>query len=488
VHIANSKKLLKWSLVLGALTSQLMLAGCASRPKTAPCVNTGKTVCDQPADLLAPDSAPQAYADHSLADAPETMASLSAKNGRKTSLQQVALVALQTNPTIDIARWQKRDAEAGVGITTAKFRPKVEYNIASGREVTYDTKTEVGEDHTRSEIGLTLSQLLFDFGKTSAELDWSKALVSSADWRFKDKVESTLYEVTDIYLTVLELDMLLQNSYANQAAHKETYRLVKLNADAGNATQADVQKAYTRLENAKTQSIELASQRQRNESEFKRLTGMTPGHLTMPDWRKHDPHFQLGESEAYVRRNPKLRSILSDMESLRKQQEALQRSYLPQISLEGSTSIKQNVLGENPVRGDAKAQIVLRGSLYDGGDRSAKIEQINARLGETEARYRVARRDLERDIRDAARILRTAKQRQHSIHERIQASEDVVRLYREQFKAGSRTIFELLDAQQELFTAKAERITNQFDILRAKYATHQLAGTLGPTLLGQLAD
>lgn len=416
----------------------------------------------------------------------EQLAAQHKKSGKKISLQQVALVALQTNPAIDIVRWQKRDAEAGVDIITAKYRPKIEYNFASGPEATYDTKTEIGEDHTRSELGLTLSQLLFDFGKTNAELDWSKALVSSVDWRFKDKVESTLYDVADIYLTVLELDMLLQNSYANQAAHKETYRLVKLNADAGNATQADVQKAYTRLENSKTQSIELASQRQRNESEFKRVTGMVPGNLTMPDWRKHDIRFQLGETETYVRRNPKLRSILADMESLRKQQQALQRSYLPQITLEGTTSIKQNVLGENPVRGDAKAQIVLRGSLYDGGDRSAKIDQINARLGETEARYRQARRNLERDIRDAVRILRTAKDRQSSINQRINASTDVVRLYREQFKAGNRTIFELLDAQQELFTAKAEQITNQFDVLRAKYAGHQLSGTLGPTLLGDL--
>ncbi|WP_424982435.1 TolC family protein [Maritalea sp. S77] len=463
-----------------------MLAGCASKPRTAPCLNSGKTVCDQPVNLTDADSE-QYVNDQRVEHQPlEQLAAQSAKRGKKISLQQVALVALQTNPTIDIARWQKRDAQAGVGITAAKFRPKVEYNIASGPEVTYDTKTEIGEDHTRSEIGLTLSQLLFDFGKTNAELDWSKALVSSADWRFKDKVESTLYEVSDIYLTVLELDLLLQNSYANQAAHKETYRLVKLNADAGNATQADVQKAFTRLENSKTQSIELASQRQRNESEFKRLTGIVPGNLTMPDWRKHDPKFQLGQTETYVRRNPRLRSILVDMESLRKQQEALQRSYLPQITLEGSTSIKQNILGENPVRGDAKAQIVLRGSLYDGGDRSAKIDQINARIGETEARYRQARRDLERDIRDAARILRTAKDRQRSIHQRINASEDVVRLYREQFKAGNRTIFELLDAQQELFTAKAEQITNQFDILRAKYAGHQLSGTLGPTLLGDL--
>ncbi|MGJ8527410.1 TolC family protein [Maritalea sp.] len=430
-------------------------------------------------------SASEAEVELSAAKSNKVMQEGNAAKAR-LSLQQVAVVTLQTNPTISIAHWRREDAKAGVNITKAKYLPKIDYSLATGREVTYDTRTEIGEGHIRSEIGLSLSQLLFDFGKTGAEVDWSKALENSAQWRYKDQIEKILYEVSDIYLTVLELDMLLDNSNTNYNAHRETYRLVKLNEEAGNATVADVQKAATRLENAKTQSIEQASQRKRNESEFRRLTGMAPGRLVMPALPKGQRNFALGLSEDYVNRNPYLNGILSDIQSLYRQQESMQLAYLPRLTLEGAAAVKQNVMGVSPAIGDARLQIVLRGSIYDGGEKMAKLEQINARISENEARYREARRDLERDIRDTARIVSTAKTQRNTIERRIGASMDVVRLYTEQYKAGKRTIFEVLDAQQELYTAQAEQISNKFDVLRAQYSAYRIAGVLSKQLLGDI--
>ena len=128
--------------------------------------------------------------------------------------------------------------------------------------------------------------------------------------------------------------------------------------------------------------------------------------------------------------------------------------------------------------------ISLSGQLYDGGERVAKTNQLIARVGEVKYRYRQTLDQLEQDIEDSARILRTANEKRASIAERIAASTSVVNLYQQQFEAGTRTIFELLDAQRELFAAKGEQITSRFEVMRASYSAAMLNGNLADVILG----
>ncbi len=407
------------------------------------------------------------------------------KNSTKMTLQQVALYALDNNPAINIARWQAKGAEANVDIANVKWRPKIEYSFSSGPEITYDSKTDSGETHLRREATITLSQLIFDFGKTNADVDWAKSQFNSAQKKLAHKVIATIYEVAEIYLMVLEQDLLIANARENEKAHKETYRLVKISEEGGNATQADVQKAYTRLEGARTQVIELISARQRTASEFRRIVGFNPGKLQIPKIDKNiDTNLSMAKIDLYMKNNYFIQSLNEDLVSLKHQQAALERGYLPQLTLEGAASAKENILAPNPMTADARIQFALRGALYDGGDKSAKLDLVKAKMGEKKARLRKAQLDLENEIAENIRILKTAKSKQASINKRIKASEEVVRLYREQFKAGSRTIFELLDAQQELFIARAEKISNQFDILRAQYGAQKFIGNIVPNVLG----
>ncbi len=402
------------------------------------------------------------------------------------SLASVALYALDNNPNIDIARWQAKSAEADVELANVKWRPKIEYSFRAGPEITYDSKTNTSENHTRREASITLSQLIFDFGKTNADVDWAEAAQNSAKMRLAHKIISTIYEVAEIYLMVLEQDLLIANARKNEKTHEETYRLVKISEAGGNATQADVQKAYTRLEGARTQTIELISARQRTASEFRRVVGFDPGKLKLPQISKNmNVSLDPKQIDIYIKQNYFMRSLLQDIVGLRHQQAALERGYLPQLTLEGSANAKENVTGVNPMTADARITVALRGFLYDGGDKYAKILKVKAKIGEKEARYRKAQLDLENEVAENIRILRTAKSKSSLIDKRIKASEEVVRLYTEQFKSGSRNIFELLDAQQELSIARAEKISNRFDILRAQFNAQKYNGTLLKNIFGE---
>ncbi len=463
------------SIVAITISALIAISGCTTKTAFQNSFNE---------ELLTPDSLSQPVINQAALT--NNTASPIAKNkpAQDMSLRSIAFVALQQNPTISIARWQAVGADAAVSLAKVKTRPKIAFSFLSGPEGNYSADVDEVTTQIRTETSFTLSQLIYDFGKVSNEISYAEAIKISSQKRLADKIAEILYDVSVIYLEVLEQDLLIANSYQNEKAHKKTYNLVKMSEEGGNATKADVQKAFTRLEAARTQTHNILSRRQRSASEFRRLTGLEPDNLSIPKTNNNTAELKISDIEKYFSRHPKMQALLIERQALEHQKTALERSYMPVLSLEGAGGTKHNVGATSPLIADARIQLALRGNIFDGGSTKAKLAQAAAKLGENEARYRKERYKVENEVYDAIRILSTARDKRKSISSRIKASEDVVRLYTEQFKAGERGIFELLDAQQELFAARAEQISNRYGVLRAQYSAQKLTGSLIPSLLG----
>jgi len=398
------------------------------------------------------------------------------------SLQNVLVQTIERNPDIGIARSQAKDAKAGIGVAQAPYLPTIDYGAAIGPERTYAYDTDITTNATRQEASIRASQLIFDFGKTFSDIDRAKALNLSAEQRLVAKTSEITMAAIEAYLAVLEIDQQIGVSEQNVTAHDKMYRIVSLNEQGGNGTKADVQKALTRLEAARNQTIDLRAERRTAASAFQRVTGAEPAALKMPNPPASTAKVTRDDVARYAATNPLLLSLEQDKLSLQAQKRALQLDYLPKLTLDGTAKVQMNVGGTNPARADGRIMLSLNGTLFDGGDRLAKINQIDARISETEYRYTRAVDNLEYDIDDSSRVLGTASSRLASIAGQIKSGKQVVTLYSQQFEAGTRGIFELLDAQQELSVSQAGLITAQFDVLRAKYHLLQLTNELNKVL------
>jgi len=484
----NSRK--RFTRLAYGIAALLFISGCASNRVTRPCIDVTSANCsDIQAGELSSASPYLPVQDQNGdldGDLGSFSASASTNTGSKMTLAQVARSTIANNPSIGIIRAQAQTAEAGIDIINVAYAPKVDFSVARGTERTYNFESEIQTSQTRTEASIRASQLLFDFGKTEADLDWATAVYESTVWRQQAQTDAILLEMVEAYLAVLELSMQIENSRINERAHGEMYRIIKLNADAGNATEADVQRIVVGLEGARTLSINLRSSRQNAASNFKRLTGLDPFSLQVPSRiNPASSRLSIADIEGYATKDPNMLSLEWDIVGLEAQQLSLKLDYLPEISLNASARIQENVLGENPVNANGRVMISLTGQIYDGGERMAKTNQLLARIEEVKYRYRRALDQLEQDIEDSARILRTANEKRASIAERIAASKSVVSLYQQQFEAGTRTIFELLDAQRELFAAKGEQITSRFEVMRAAYNAAKLNGNLADVVLGR---
>ncbi|MEM7778285.1 MAG: TolC family protein [Pseudomonadota bacterium] len=392
------------------------------------------------------------------------------------SLREVVEHTLETNPDMGIAAARLDNARFGIDVARAAQRPLITVSTGVGLENTYNEDSST-QGVNRQEAAISVRQPLFDFGARRLEVDRQRDLFSAAERRLERAANDVTLEVAEVYAQILSVDEQIGFAIQNVETHEQIARLVEASEEEGNATVADVERAMSRLEQARTILIDLKSQRENTIEAFVRLTELRPSKLSeIP---------RLGNAPASVDRlpvavedNPEVKAIRAEIEAFEKQLQTLRAGGRPTVGVELDANLRNNVGGNSGESQDARAMLRFRHTLYDGGLNRASINQINSRLIEAEQRLRRTRKEVEEDIRNNLRNNDTGRNKSSSLNERVAAASKVLELYIEQFKGGERTLFEVLDGQADLFSAQTERSANRYTTILTNYRTLATRGLL----------
>ncbi len=413
----------------------------------------------------------------------EPQATISAPTALQSyrDLASVIRHTLRDNPDIGIAIAQERGERTSIDIARAGYHPTVDIRAAFGPE-NYDTESQRNTGIPRQEFGIDLHQTIYDFGRTKGKVDRRKALHNSAGYRRIDKMNKVAMEVAQAFLSTREAAEHITIARQNISSHNEILRLVSASEKAGNATIADVKRVTTRLEKAKTNLIDLRSRKQNAREEFIRLTGLRPDALISPPVL-HAPLPPKDIPSNQYPDNPALLSVRADIDSLRAQSRTAKANMEPSIDLDVSGNVKRNVSGETGMTTGLKGLISFNYKLLDGDAGLNAARQTVIRITETKHLYRKKRRAYIRSLESAIRTVRANLAKSSLLKTRVRDSKKVLSLYKAQFKDGSKTVFEMLDAQLDLFTASSEKIANHYGKLRSVYEIYALRGDLVGRLL-----
>jgi adhesin transport system outer membrane protein len=238
------------------------------------------------------------------------------------------------------------------------------------------------------------------------------------------------------------------------------------------------------MTDAMAQRTDLAADMQNAIDQFRRLARMEPGTLAAaPDLRAQMPADAQTAIGLASGRHPRLLSLEQQNQAVAHEFEAQRAQSRPRISADVDANVR-NYIGPGPrTELDVRSMLTLRYKLFDGGLNRSLEDQIRARARQGEARFRDARDEIEADIRQSYRSLEAARAKFANLQQTLQSSRQVITLYTEQFQGGKRTLFELLDAQTALSTARRQVIINQFEERRAIYGILRSVGRLTPTIL-----
>ena len=402
-------------------------------------------------------------------------------------LRDVIIHTLKNNPDIGITRWRVEDTRHAIRGAKAAYLPTVDFNGQTGIESTYSQGVGNTDPLNRRVSTLRITQRVFDFGRSSQGVKRAKALNQAQRLLHRDKVEDILLQTTSAYLDLLAVLQLLDNAIENVEAHEAIYRLVDISFKGGNTSEAEVKRAQSRLDRARTQQLDFENAKEAAINNFRRITGLEPGKLIEPQLNL-DAAFRLTKEQIdfILADHPALQSILRDLNSLRHQLIASRRSHLPEFAVELTGKFQDNVLGATTWTSEGRAMLTATWNLYDGGLSSSRSRQIRARENENKQRLIKQRNALKEEAYNIVSVLKISDSKKAIFDEQVENSRRVVDLYSKQFQAGRRTLFELLDAQADLSKAIEESIANKYENQTASFSSLRLQNSLTVSLATQL--
>ena len=339
----------------------------------------------------------------------------------------------------------------------------------------------------RMDGGLILRQLVYDFGATRLDIERATLLRDSERHKLREKIDDIASKTTQIYVKLHEQRALLRLVDDTISAHQNLMKIVQAQEKEGQSTIADVQRVRSRLVDVGAIRADVSLQLMAAEDQFERLTRNRPTHMgEVPNYRKVIPPAPDIAIAQVIANNPRLASMEANRQSAEKELEFQKAGVLPKLSLEvdsESKNYRNGQLGRTQIEG--RALLAMRFRIFDGGLAAAAEKQIEARIQGSELTLLNEREQLEADIRQAYRAIDSAARKGRLVSDGVASATQVRELYLEQFKAGKRTIFELLDGQMSYYTARRSQIESQYEGMRAVFDVLRATGELTRTLAGQ---
>jgi adhesin transport system outer membrane protein len=396
--------------------------------------------------------------------------------------------AVANLPEVSAARANQRAVEETAAQARGLWYPSIDASLGQGRETSNNPSTRVlGSDQTltRREAEVNLSQLVFDGGATSGQVRRYQARAESAGDQVANAAENAGARVAQAYLDVIRLRELIAIAVDNEKSHRETLARVSRLADVGQGRRADAQQAEARYALAQASLSQLRAQLAQAEAAFLHLTGQAPG--TLADAGSFQAKLPASLTEALAQaldEHPAIRAAQKDLLAAQADRESLRSRFVsPRLALEVGSSSNHDIDGVPGVNADLYAMLRLRYNLFRGGIDDSRVREAEARTDEAIANYGRARNDTERDLRQAWQVLAQERIRLPQLQRYAAASAQVVNSYRLQFSIGQRTLLDVLNAENELFTARSNEYTGANLVtlgeLRVLAAMGRLLETLG---------
>lgn len=162
-------------------------------------------------------------------------------------------IALQNNPNISIYQNQKKISKSRVGQAKSDYFPQLGINTGYYGQNNSHSNVSGNDDYYSADI--SLNQLIFNFGKTSANVNAQKYNLEASEFNEEYQILDTVYNVKSAYYAVLAArankDIYTENVDINKRQHERT----KAFFEEGLKSKIDLVNAEVNLSDSKIELV-----------------------------------------------------------------------------------------------------------------------------------------------------------------------------------------------------------------------------------------
>lgn len=397
------------------------------------------------------------------------------------TLNEALEQAYWNNPTLKAERSALAAVDLGVTEALSAWHPTVVSSFGRSRSYLkgHDTDGNRGTAILPSDQAtITLSQRVADFGQTSGAVRAAEARVLAGRATLANTEQSVLLDTAQAYLDVVRAQAGLELNRANVQILSRQLSAAEAGFDRQMTTQTDVAQAQARQANA------LAGRRQAEEAldsargRYATLVGEAAATLAFPQTLPVLPGRDetIGQAESA---NPTVLTALFAAEAARAAVDSSEATILPTISFEASDAYQSN--SSISVRDERTQSIglVVRVPLYQSGAEYARVQARKQELGQRRQLLDAARRSARQTALETWNSLEAAQARVKSYDASVKANQIAQQgVAAEYMRLGTRTLLDVLNAEQELFEARINLIGSRRDEALAAYRTMAAMGRM----------
>ncbi|MCE3272330.1 MAG: type secretion outer membrane protein TolC family [Ramlibacter sp.] len=413
-------------------------------------------------------------------------------------LAQAWQAALANDPQYQAARGAADATRERVPQARAQLLPKLGATAQLNRNnLRTDTTNFFGqpvttkERYTSTADALTLRQPLFR-PQLAAQLRQAKALVAQGDAQLDIERQRLVMRVTEAYLEVLraeEQQRLLAVQRTSLAAQLDAARK---GFAAGSGTRTDIDEAQARLDLQVAQELEGLQAVELGRRQLSAIVGQPVGALSAIAVERLPTTPPREGLEEWIARaegtSPEVTSARAQAAAAREAVDMAKAEFLP--TLDGTAQLLLSD-SETPSQVNNRYYqksigVLLTVPLFDGFATRSRVRQALAEVERAEGLLRAASLDLSNRVHREFRGVTEGLARIRALEQAVRSSEQLVQSSRRSWQAGARTLLDILNAEQQLGTARRDLATARFNYLLSLIRLRALSGELAEPSIAEV--
>lgn len=393
--------------------------------------------------------------------------------------------AITTNPEVTARYNAYRASVDAIDVARGAYLPRVDLSATVGEDRDrFNNRSPESQSLGRREAGLSITQLLWDglgTQNTVAQLGHDRL---TRYFEFVDATEQAALEATKAHYDVQRYRRLVQLAEDNYVQHRYAYLQIQSRVNAGVGRGVDLEQAAARVALAQSNLVTEVSNLHDVTARYQRIVGSPPP-KDLPNLVLLKNALPASPGEAMttaVRQSAAVSASIEALRSARSATETRRSVFQPRVEARVRGAAGHNVEGLQDQTRNTGAEIVLNWNLYNGGADQARIRQQTSLLNQAGDIRDKACRDARQTAAIAFNDTRKLIDQLNYLDRNTLAIQKARDAYRQQFDIGQRSLLDLLNAENELYTARRAYANAEYDLGLAYARTHAAMNQLGAQL------
>jgi outer membrane protein len=396
------------------------------------------------------------------------IAVLAAGTASADTLREALVSTYKANPTLTAQRESLKATDAGVAIARSGGRPTVTGTLGVTRDLTRSGRFDTGLSKGPFVVGgVDVNMPLFQGGTVRNDIKAAKSRVEAGRANLRAVEGDIFTEAVSAYMDVIRARATTELNGNNVKVLETNLQATQDRFEIGDVTRTDVAQSEARLSLARSRLIATQGAQVTAEENYRRVIGDNPGQLQPPPPLPPLPATADQAVRIALVNNPDLIAATKQAEAAGHDVNAARGTRLPTLSAIGSLDYARTTSGDTggiDRSGTATSVgVQSRIPIYQGGLPGARIRQSQALEGQALESRIASERSVVANTRSAFAEYKSALDGIQSNEVAVKANELALEGVRAENSVGTRTILDVLDAEQELLNSQVLLVTARRD-------------------------